>query len=116
MGYMKNRLFILVIIFFSVLICRGELLKLHHTSINVVDTAYNEVVYVHIAVDPYKKNPRVTYEMLSIGRRFHKYGGYDDYQCDSTFMSNPDFKPNHEEYVEWARQFEETLQDVIINL
>ncbi len=117
MGKDITRFFILTMIL-SFCVCggKGELLDLRHRKINVVDTAYNEVVYVHIAVDPYKKNPRVTYEMLSIGKRFHKYGGYDDYQMDSTFMSDPDFNPNHEEYVEWGRQFEDTRQDVVINL
>ena len=77
--------------------------------INVLDTAQNEVVYVHIAVDPKKNNKReVKLEMLTIGNRIRYYGGYDDYQLDSLYMANTDLDLNNNDYVKLCRQYEET--------
>lgn len=90
------------------------ILDLRHCEVEVLDTANNEVVYVHVAIDPIKKKRDVRYEMLTIGNNIRFYGGYDNYQIDSVFMADPDFNPTKSEYVEWCRNFDEVRDQLVI--
>ena len=115
---MRNRFFLfLTILLFNTAISGAWDLDLRTRGIiHVRDTAQNEVVYVHIAIDPKKNNARkVTYEMLTIGNRLRYYGGYDDYQLDSIFMAQPDLDLNHEDYHNLAKNYEQTYVSVSID-
>lgn len=63
----------------------GNLMNIHFK-----DTARNEVVYVHLTIDPALNEKKVDYEILSIGKNYLHYGGYGDYQLDSLAMNHPD--------------------------
>ena len=118
MRLMRNRFFLfLTILLFNTAISGAWDLDLRTRGIiHVRDTAQNEVVYVHIAIDPKKNNARkVTYEMLTIGNRLRYYGGYDDYQLDSIFMAQPDLDLNHEDYHNLAKNYEQTYVSVSID-
>ncbi len=93
-------------ILYSATVLADEKLHTRNGTTIVKDTADMEVVYVHIAVDPVKDKRKVIYEMLSIGDNFFKYGGYDDYQVDSIYMSDPEFNPPFEESMSFLRKFD----------
>ena len=115
---MRNRFFLfLITLFLNASICRGWDLDLRDREIiHVQDTAQNEVVYVHISIDPKKNNARmVTYEMLTIGNRIRYYGGYDDYQLDSIYMAQPYLDLTAEEYVKFTKPYEETYVSTSID-
>lgn len=108
---------LLTTLFLNALVSKAWELNLSDRGIiHVQDTAQNEVVYVHISIDPKKNNARkVTYEMLTVGNRIRNYGGYDDYQLDSIYMAQPDLELNHEEYVNFTKPYEQTYVSVSID-
>lgn len=103
------KVFLITILIFAtgVLGCNAEVLDLIYSKIEVLDTAQTQVVYYHKAIDPYFPNPKVDFEMLTIGKNITKYGGYENYQVDSTLMANPTltFK-NIDEYMDWMKNFD----------
>lgn len=74
---------LLLLIFFS-------FLNLHGST--VVDTARFEVIYMHVAYDNILDRKEVTDEMLSVGDRFNLFSGYGDYQRDSIYQKDPEYR------------------------
>lgn len=109
-----RRILSTVVCFMVWIFAEAEIMDLRHHAIVVLDTAINEVVYAHIAVDPVKKKQEVKYEMLTLGRKIRHYGGYENYQQDSIYMSDPEFNPTGSDYIKWARQFETLREEVVI--
>lgn len=112
MNYKHLVLFLISTFSMSLSYIKAEDLDLRNRGIlHVQDTARNEIVYVHIAIDPEKNNERkVTYEMLTFGNRLSHYGGYEDYQLDSLYMSNPSLHLDPQESYNLYKQYD-TIRD-----
>lgn len=89
------------------------------------DTAFMEMVYAHVTVDPKSDNrDECDYELLAVGDRFRWYGGYGDYQLDSIGIADPDWTiaPEREDFRRLYRELEPInifmltdMKDSIIN-
>lgn len=112
---MRNLLLSIVILSISITANAEQILDLWYRKEIVKDTASMEVAYVHTAIDPVKNEKRVTYEMLTIGNNFNKYGGYDNYQLDSIFRADPEFAPTSEEFSELFRSYETISESTLTN-
>ena len=75
--------------------------KRWHRPVVAQDTAFMEMVYIHVNVDPKDDNrEKADYEMLAVGDEYLWYGGYGDYQLDSIGLADPEWTiaPTREEY------------------
>ena len=109
---MKNLLLLIAIL--SCFTANAEyIFDLRHRKEIVKDTASMEVVYVHVAFDPVLEQRDVKYAMLTLGNKYNKYWGYDNYQIDSIFMADPDFNPPFEEYRKLCRNYEKTFDSTL---
>ncbi len=83
------------------------------------DTAFMEMVYIHVTVDPKKDNrERVDYEMLAVGDEYLWYGGYGDYQLDSIGLADPEWKtvPTREDFHKLYKECKPIVVYMLTNL
>ena len=83
------------------------------------DTAFMEMVYIHVNVDPMKDNrERADYEMLAVGDEYLWYGGYGDYQLDSIGLADPEWKtvPTREDFRKLRKECEPIVVYMLTNL
>lgn len=101
-----------MIIGLSVDVCGREYRK----PIVAQDTAFMEMVYIHVTVDPKEEinGEKADYELLAIGDDYRWYGGYGDYQLDSIQFTDPEWTsvPTHEDF---SKLFKE-LEPIIVNM
>ena len=101
-----------MIIGLSVDVCGREYRK----PIVAQDTAFMEMVYIHLTVDPKEEinGEKADYELLAIGDDYRRYGGYGDYQLDSIQFTDPEWTsvPTHEDF---SKLFKE-LKPIIVNM
>ena len=83
------------------------------------DTAFMEMVYIHVNVDPKDDNKeRADYEMLAVGDEYLWYGGYGDYQLDSIGLADPEWKtvPTREDFRKLRKECEPIVVYMLTNL
>ncbi len=83
------------------------------------DTAFMEMVYIHVNMDPKDDNrERADYEMLAVGDEYLWYGGYGDYQLDSIGLADPEWKtvPTREDFRKLRKECEPIVVYMLTNL
>ncbi len=83
------------------------------------DTAFMEMVYIHVNVDPKDDNrEKADYEMLAVGDECLWYGGYGDYRLDSIGLADPEWKtvPTREDFSRLRKECKPIVVYMLTNL
>ncbi len=68
----------------------------------ILDVSHSAYLYRHDIYDTVLEKEKTNYELLQIGNKWSKYGGYNDYRSDSIRYKNPSITVT--QYFEWTKK------------